>query len=50
MNHIRERRKRLECISHRVAQFDKALDGLIAGTHSPEYVNKRWQLLKRLIK
>ena len=50
MNRQREKRKRLELMSHRVAQYDKAIDGLIAGTHSPQYVAERWQKLRKLLK
>lgn len=40
--------KRKECISHRQAQYDKALDGVIDGTLPPEYVTQRWQKLKEI--
>ncbi len=48
MNKQKEKQKRKECLAHRQAQLDKALDGLIAGTHSPEYVHERYEKLKAI--
>ena len=42
--------KRKECLAHRQVQYEKALDGLIAGTIPPEYVHERWLKLKQLSK
>jgi hypothetical protein len=49
MNRQREKRKKMQLKSHRIAQYDKALDGLLAGTHSPQYVHDRWQKLKKVL-
>jgi len=49
MNYTRIKRKHAEVLSHRWVQFDKAIDGLIAGTHSPEYVKERWDKLKPIL-
>jgi hypothetical protein len=49
MNHARINRKRTEVLSHRWTQFDKAIDGLMNGTHSPEYVKERWDKLKPIL-
>ncbi len=40
--------KKLDCLRHRQAQYDKALDGLIRGVVTPEYVMERWQKLKEV--
>lgn len=50
MNIPRNRRKYSELKEHRIAQYEKALDGLINGTHPPEYLAKRWDKLKPLVK
>jgi len=49
MNYQRERRKKVQLKLHRIAQYGKALDGLLAGTHSPSYVYERWQKLKKVL-
>ena len=41
MNIKRENRKRKECLTHRLEQYDKSLDLLIKGEVSPEYVKFR---------
>ncbi len=46
MNYRRIRRKKSELKSHRVAQYEKSLDGLIEGKIPVEYVTKRWYKLK----
>jgi hypothetical protein len=48
MNHAREKRKRKEALNHRYWQLDKAIDGLLAGTHTPEYVKARADKFKML--
>ncbi len=40
--------KRKQCLNHRQAEWEKALDGLIAGKVSPEYVTERWDKLKQV--
>lgn len=42
MNIIRKITKHRLCIQHRQAQYDKALDKLIDGQATPEYVHERW--------
>jgi hypothetical protein len=41
MNKARNNRKVREVVNHRYWQLDKAIDGLFAGTHTPEYVKIR---------
>lgn len=43
---LKRKLKLKECLSHRQAQYEKALDGVIEGKLPPEYLNKRWQKLK----
>jgi len=38
----------LRAIEHREAQYDKALDGLIAGAMPVEYVTERFKKLKEI--
>ncbi len=40
--------KRIECLTHRQVQFEKAFDGLIEGRMSPEYVHERAVKLKEI--
>lgn len=48
MNTRKVKIKKAECLSHRQAQYDKALDGVIEGDLPPEYLNKRWEKLKAI--
>jgi hypothetical protein len=45
----RKTRKRSEVLSHRTAQYDKALDGVISGKLPPTYMTKRWGKLKPVL-
>ncbi len=45
---LKRKLKLKECLSHRQAQYEKAFDGLMAGTLPPEYVSQRWQKLKEI--
>lgn len=49
MNYARNRRKLSKLLNHRKAQYERALDGVINGTHSPEYAKERWQKLKPVL-
>lgn len=40
--------KKKQCLSHRQAQYEKALDGVIAGKLPPEYAYKRYKKLKEV--
>ncbi len=44
--HKKQRRK--ECLGHRQAQYEKALDGVIEGKLPASYVTKRWKKLKQI--
>ncbi len=46
MNYARNIRKLKELQGHRIAQYEKALDGVISGDMPPEYMAKRWEKLK----
>jgi hypothetical protein len=48
MNHARINRKLKEVENHRYWQLDKALNGLFAGTHTPEYVKSRADMYKAI--
>jgi hypothetical protein len=45
----RKIRKRSEVLSHRKAQYDKALDGVLSGKLPPAYMAKRWGKLKPVL-
>ena len=47
---MKSRLKKKECLNHRKQQYYHALDKLIAGTASPEYVTLRWNKLKEVMK
>ncbi len=40
--------KKSNCLRHRQAQYEKALDGVIEGKLPPSYVSERWQKLKQI--
>lgn len=50
MKNRKSRIKKELCISHRQAQYEKALDGLIRGELPPAYASERWSKLKELKK
>jgi hypothetical protein len=49
MNKARSNRKRSEALSHKTTQYDKALFGILDGTHTPAYSKERWEKVKPFI-
>ena len=50
MTSPRQKRKFKEVLSHRTAVYEQALDNLIQGKETPEYVHYRFKKLKALRK